>query len=289
MKKILYLITTSLVVFTLFSCKRNIDDNGDVLNDYQTPLAGINGPRALAKENINDLVMLHYLYNGAKLEATVASDGALTEIMNNGNLIYQIKYNGKLATDSAEVVQYYTYNTNEKLTEIAETQRIISLATPAVATKKYKHKYVLTYNTADKLSNIVKHSGLDVPGSAFNFTDYEKYNFTYTGENLTGLTIDRGQITSTGTLGPSQNQTIYSYQNYDTKFSPYTTLNWGYNLHYMLRDQVYGFHLSANNPGKVIVSGTTIPTPVNYTSTFSYDLQNYAITGFGYNFIYKPL
>lgn len=284
--------------FSLQSCKQIGDDDGNLLNNMDANEGGLTGPRYLASELVNgDSLIASYQYNGIKLVRVVASDH-YKDISYNGDKINKIIFIGKMDTDSVNYTQYYTYDNDGKITSIAEAKTIIIPNTSGSTTtydyEKYKSVYSIKYSTTNgKMESIFKKEGEEITGQSFAYTNYERFSFTYydIGTFITGnikkMTHDTGKLDSTGDISTIDDQFSYEYEDYDDKASPYILLPFGYNLNTLLESSVNGYHLSTNNPRKFTLSGDTISPPIVLTSTYTYDPQRYALTGFfGINYMY---
>ena len=276
------------------SCKKMEDEDGNPLVNVDVNEGGLNGPRYLAYEMANgDSAISVYRYNGLKLNMVINGQNIKT-ITYNGDMINRINFTGKVANDSISYAQYFTYNNAGKIVSIAETRAVYD--TLGVNTKNFKTLYNMFYsNTSGKVDSITMKRGQQLAGQPFAYNEYSiaKLDYFLPGTayigNVQKIKKSKGAIDAAGNFGPIMEEFEYAFDDYDDKISPYVLLPFGYNLHYMLEDDLAGYRLSPNNPKMFTITGDTLPAAITQSTTYTYDPQKYALTGFfGINYLYRP-
>lgn len=278
------------------SCKTMEDEDGNLLNNVGANEPGLNGPRYLAYQLANgDSLVAGYRYNGIKLSQVLYSNQGLKNIIYNGDMINKITFSGKMDSDSLDYTQFYTYNNTGKITSIAETRTVYD-PDPQVNPSRYKTLYNIYYDSANgKVDSIVMKTGKEIPGQTFFYTQYaiSKIDYhtpvdNYVG-NVSKVVKSLGTLDPSGNFSPIMDETTYEFGNYDDKINPFTLLPYGYNLHMLLESPLNAYHLSPSNPRLMTINSENLPEPIVYTTTYTYDPQKYALTGFfGINYFYKP-
>jgi hypothetical protein len=291
MKKVLYIFIAIFVVASMQSCKRISGEDGDLLNNLDANQGGLTGARFLYQEVNSIDTIAQYNYSGLKL-VEVLGDKAKTKITYNGELIYRMNYDGVVNGDSTSFTRFFTYDVTGKyistISEVRSFYGSVHGTTPAPVVKT-KALHTLTYNADKDLSTITSLEGKEISGTPFAYTNYEKYTFTYnTAKTNIATVVDDTGTYSSGVYSPVVQKLTYSFTEYDDKISPYTLLPFGYKVSRILDDSTAYYYTSTNNPKKITVTTNLSPFPVNFATTYTYDPQNYAVSGFGVNYDYRP-
>lgn len=283
------------IIFSMTSCERIEDVDGNLLHDMGANQGGLTGPRFLYQEYNSIDTLAHYSYDGIKMIKVVAPlDSATTDIVYNGDMINQIKYNA-CDGDSISYTQFFTYDTNAtnivKITELRSVFPDVHNSDPIVE-EKYKFQYDLSYNSnTNKLEKITQISGQETAGTTFQFTSYRTITYEYDANNINVIkaTVENGPyVQSTATFGPFDEQIIFSYNNYDDKIIPYSLLPFGYKITKTLSNPMLNYWFSENNPEEISFVTDTMPIPVVIRTNYTYDQQDYALSGFNILYDYRP-
>lgn len=294
MKKILYFFIAAFIISSTQSCKRLSGDDGDLLNNLGANLGGVGGARFLYQEVNSVDTLAQYNYNGTKM-VEVLSDSAITKITYNGELINRINYDGVVEGDSTSYTRYFTYDATAKyIINISETRslykdvRAVLPLLPAPV-EKYKSLFDITYSTDKKLATILSRTGKETVGNVFAFTSYTRSTFTYdtAKKNVTKVIREAGPLAGT-VFGPAAQTLTFAFSEYDDKISPYTLLPFGYKLNKMIDTPAAYYWDSMNNPKRTSVPSDVGPFPIEYSTQFTYDAQDYATSGYGINYDYRP-
>lgn len=312
MKQLFYFILLIAGLSSIHSCKDLVDEDGNPLLDMNQN-TGLIGPRALFREITNSDTIAEYRYNGllvSKVLTKGKSTRSVTDLSWSGDKISKITFygfldddkDGALDADSTAYTQLLTYGVGGRLTIITENRTTYvktagpggTLILPWKVDKKYKKIYNLEYATgSDKLSKITMQNGEEITGSVFAYQDYSVTNYTYSGDNISIVNRIYGDIIGGSFNTPDENYK-YEYFNYDDQINPHTLLPTAYKISAILATRVNDENshtFSINNPKRYTVTDMTvpIPTPIVYTTNYTYDAQTYMTKGFGINYFYKPM
>lgn len=286
MKKIFYLFAAVLMVFSLESCKRVQDENGDLLSNADGTDSGLDGERKLYREYEQGQLVKQYNYDQRKLmEVLEPTDSARTTIEYNQNRINSLTYTRVYNGDSTSYKRLYYYNELGKVNEIKE-RRVFKPANQDIL-NVFQSLYMIEYD-ADKITSILMKTGQEIAQQDFAFTAYYKAMYEYEGENVIGQTKVFGMMNGEE-LGGVNSRSTYQYDNYDDKISPYTLIPFDYKISQVIDFEAEAYRFSPNNVRKITFSSTQNPVPVTITTLFTYDSQNYGLLGFGKMFDYRPL
>ncbi|MGV2452713.1 MULTISPECIES: hypothetical protein [Chryseobacterium] len=165
-----------------------------------------------------------------------------------------------------------------------------STATGATPSVSVVSDYAFTYSaTTNKLTKILekrKEGGI----SAYNrFIDY---SFVYNGDNVIQVVCSKGLLDING--NPNMSTAViskYSFQNYDSQKSPYSTLPSVYFITRSLINPAQFYKISPNNPTSMFIELPSPAAPVNTAQSYSYDNQGYVVVEKNQNvtFTYKNL
>lgn len=286
MKKIISLFTALFVVFSVQSCKRMEDENGDLLNDI-TSETGLTGERFLYREYNQGQIEKEYHYDQRKLmEVIRPQDSATITLEYNGSRINSVSLSRVYNGDSTAYTRLYYYNEDARVNEIKETRVFKADGTTTLDT--FRSLYTIAYDDDTKLSSILMKTGQEIAGQDFVYTAYSNADYTFDGENVVGQTKTFGMMNGEN-LGDITSRNFYQYENYDDKIAPFTLIPYDYKLSQLIDNEAEAFRFSDNNVRKITVSSTTNPMPVSVTTLFTYDEQDYGLLGFGKLYDYRPL
>ncbi len=293
MKKIIYLFTVLLTVFAINSCDRMEDHDGNLLNDLDANQLGITGDRFLYQEESSIDTLAQYQYNGRKLVGVITPEG-VTTIVYSGELINKISYVGIESGTEIKYTQLFTYDqTGKKIVTITEnrTEQDNILNTTPDPIETFKTIYNVTYagSSTNKLETVIGMTGQVIPLTTFAYTSYEKATFTYDAKaNVSKVVKDYGGVVG-GVPGASVQEDTYTFSNYDQMKNPYfNLLPFSYIVSNTLTDPIRSYWFSKNNPKDISLSNISLPIPITYSTTYTYDPQSYPLSGFGTNYDYRP-
>lgn len=291
MKKIIYLFAAFFIMASTQSCKRVAGEDGDLLNNLGANQGGLTGDRFLYQEVNSVDTVAQYNYNGTKM-VEVFNKKSRTNITYNGELINKINFYKVVGPDSLVYTQYFSYDATAKyITTISEvgTTYLAYKATVPGAVEKYKAIHDLQYSADKLLMNITTRRGKEIPATAFVYTSYTKYAFTFDAlkKNIIKVKRDAGPYIA-GSFEPATQKLVFDYSEYDAKINPYTLVPYGYKISAMLDDASRYFWISDNNPEKIVITEELVPVPTEIRTTYTYDAQDYVLSGFGKNYDYRP-
>lgn len=290
MKKLIYLFVCAVTAFSIHSCKRVGDDDGNLLNDMDANQPGLHGPRFLYQEMMGGIGINQYGYDLLKL-VTVKNPLETTTISYSGDRIYKIDYDGWVGDDRTIITRFFNYAPNTNVvTSITENETFYqdsSLPTPPPIVKR-KALYTITYQGEKKLEKIEMKQGKDVVGQPFVYTNYSIAEYTYDADKKNVVKVDMkyGGIVA-GNFDPPTALMTYNYMDYDDKKTPYSLLPFEYLLSVSLDNPYLNYYHSQNNPRRI--SSNDYVNPIQLKNTlYTYDPQGYPLTGFGMDFDYRP-
>ncbi|KMQ68261.1 hypothetical protein ACM39_10510 [Chryseobacterium sp. FH2] len=306
MKQLFYFILLLAGFSSIHSCKQLLDEDGNPLLDMNDN-SGFTGPRALYREITDSDTLAEYHYNGLLLTKVLLDSGSVANVAYSGDKISKIDFmgfldldgDGDLDKDSISYTQLFTYGPTGRLETISENRSFFKRAPtipagPQTLYKKTKSIFNLKYDASTaKLDSIIMRNGPDASGTPFAYTDYSKTKYEYQGDNVAKVTRHYGPMAG-GIFAAPTNKFSYEYFTYDTQISPFTLLPFAYKVSRLISTDINdkeSFILSPNNPKRFAISDLMlpIPSPVIFTTDYSYDAQTYMKVGFGVNYIYKPL
>lgn len=292
MKNILYLAMSLFLVLSVQSCKEMGDADNNLLNDMGLNQGGLGEDRFLHQEVTSADTIAEYHYNGRKL-VEVIGDSTITTINYSGEQINRIDFVGVVEGDSIIYTQLYNYSPTDhtKLTTITETRSVyedIASQTAPLVFEKSRSQFDIKFNAAAKLDSVIMKHGVEIPAQTFEFTSYKKTGYTYDAlQNVAKVANLYGGLAGNVFLAPTVEES-FEFTEYDAGRSPYTLIPFGYLLHKTFENSYNGYRFSPNNPKRVLYSSNQIPVPVGSNTLFTYDALNYAISGWGVNYEYRP-
>ncbi|AZA81696.1 hypothetical protein C1637_03725 [Chryseobacterium lactis] len=278
----------------LASCNTTADPIESVPN----PDGGPPPQKVLTKVSVNNVSQEEYFTTADVLDQAVFKDNSLNA--GNANYTATLTYintttNPKIKKEISKVkfvssasssLKYDFDITPDGNGKIYNATLIATGATPGVS---YLSDYTFTYEaTTGKLSKILekrKEGGI----SAYN--KFIEYAFTYTGENIIQAVCSKGILDINGNPNmTTATKSKYSFQNYDSQKSPFSTLPKTYFLMLSLIDPINFYKACPNNPTSMFIEIPTKPS-VNTAQSYSYDNQGYPAVEKNQNvsFTYKTL
>lgn len=268
-----------IAIFSLLaSCNTTQDPTESVPNPNDGPAT----PKVLSKVTMDTNLYEEYTStNTGVLQQVVYKDEKATNAYYTGVLTYtndssdnskknitKVKF-----TSSASASLAYSFDIvpGEK-GKISTASCIGTGATPGVS---YVSDYAFTYDATDKITKILekrKEGGI----SAYN--KFIEYTFVYAGDNIFQAICIKGILNTAG--APEMTTAVttkYSFQNYDTKKSPFSMLPKNYFIIRSLVDPSNFYKLSPNNPTSMYFDMPPPATSINTGQSYSYDNQGYPL------------
>ncbi|MDR2236244.1 MAG: hypothetical protein LBE92_08980 [Chryseobacterium sp.] len=230
--------------------------------------------RVLEKITLNNVVQEEYTVNAGKLVTGTFRDGNTNTfytgtVTYNGDKISKIKFVGNLAGSTS-----YEFSISEDSKGNIYTATCTAVATTAA--NSYISDYIITYDQTGKLTKILEKKKY---GGMYAYTNFVQTDFTYLGNNIFKGDCTRGVLTGTGDPDmATAKKTMYSFQNYDSKISPFSTLPKSFFMAWSLARPETFYKISPNNPTSVHIAP---PLPAQATHTdlnYVYDANNYPVS-----------
>lgn len=231
--------------------------------------------RVLEKITLNGNVQEEYTVNG-----TVFQNGRLRDAGTNnyytGTVTYinekigKIKFLGSLTGSTA-------YDFSVTVDSKGYVYSATCTATATDPLNSFVSDYTFTYDaTGKKLVKILEKR--KVAGNTA-YSQFTENTFTYNGDNIFKANSAKGTLTATGAPNMATAKlTVYSYQNYDSKVNPFSTLPKAFFTAWSLLRPDNFYRLSPNNPTSVFVMPPAPASGVNTPMTYVYDAFNYPVS-----------
>lgn len=246
--------------------------------------AGITGPRILHKIDSANVTHTEYFST---------PDGVLEQVKfykTNNQITVSYNLNNKvskmLLTSGTHTMDLnYTYNSAGKITSAILKKNAMGIVSEEA-------HYWLTYNSTGKLTKLDRRSILGPYNGTF--THYGVVNLTWSGENVVKVAENHmGIIHPDGSLEPldPMGNTVYKFEDYDNKISPYSTLPYEFRLGMgIMVGSLTFYQYSYNNNLKLQMEFLNFP-PVTTYGNYIYDTQNYPVSDVSgiTKYIYKPV
>lgn len=249
-----------------------------------TPVSTITGPRILHKIDSANITHTEYFSTpGGVLEQVkfYKTNNQITVSYNLNNSVSKM-----LLTSGTHTMDLnYTYNSAGKVTNAILKKNVMGIVSEEA-------HFWLTYNSAGKLIKLDRKSIL----APYNgtFTHYGVVNLTWSGDNVVKVAENHmGIIHPDGSLEPldPMGNTVYKFEDYDNKISPYSTLPNEFRLGMgIMVGSLTFYQYSYNNNLKMQMEFFNFP-PVTTYGNYIYDTHNYPVsdpTGVA-KIIYKPI
>jgi hypothetical protein len=231
--------------------------------------------RVLDKITVNNSVQEEYITSAGILQKGIVKDdntagATLTGTVTNiNNTTSNIKFTGT-ATGSI------AYDFNVILDINGRVYSTSCVATAPTVPNSYISDFVYTYDAAGKLTKVVEKRKV---GGMTTYTVFTQTVLNYVGNNISQAVSSKGVVDGTGAPNmATASTTIYNFQNYDTRKSPYITLPKAFFVVWSLIRPQNFYTLSPNNPTSMYFMYPS-PTPaVSIPKSYMYDSQNYPIS-----------
>lgn len=249
-----------------FEPSANNGDNGNTT----PPLA-----RVLEKITLNGTVQEEYTMNGKVFQKGMLRDAGTANYY-TGTVTYinekiaKIKFIGSITGSIA-----YDFSVSED--SKGNVYSATCTATAADPLNSFISDYTFSYDaTGKKLVKILEKR--KVAGNTA-YSQFTESTFTYNGNNIFKADCAKGTLTGTGAPNMATAKlTTYSYQNYDSKISPFSTLPKTFFTAWSLLRPENFYRISPNNPTSVYVMPPAPAPGVNTPMTYVYDAFNYPVS-----------
>ncbi|AZA47522.1 hypothetical protein EG346_04665 [Chryseobacterium carnipullorum] len=276
-KNYLFKVITGVVFGLLVSCDNSSSDqfepsaNNGGNNGNTTPPPA----RVLEKITLNNNVQEEYTVNGTVFQKGMLRDGVTNNYYTGtatyiNNKIGKIKFVGSLTGSMA-----YDFSVSED--SKGNVYSATCTATAAAAIDSFVSDYTFTYDaTGKKLVKILEKRKVSGNTAYSLFTES---TFTYNGDNIFKAECTNGTLTGTGAPNMTTAKlTVYSFQNYDSKVNPFSTLPKTFFTAWSLIRPENFYRISPNNPTSVFVMPPSPASGVNTPMTYVYDAFNYPVS-----------
>lgn len=275
-KNYLFKIIAGVFFGLMVSCNNSSDDqfepsaNNGENGNTPTPPA-----RVLEKITLNNNVQEEYTVNGTVFQKGMLKDGTTNNYYTGtvtyiNNKISKIKFLGSLTGSM-------TYDFSVSEDSKGNVYSATCTGTAATAIDSFVSDYTFTYDaTGKKLVKIMEKR--KVAGNSA-YSQFTQTTFTYNGDNIFKAECAKGTLLGTGEPNmATAKMTLYSFQNYDSKVNPYTTLPKTFFTAWSLVRPESFYRISPNNPTSVYVMPPSPAPAVNTPMTYVYDAYNYPVS-----------
>ncbi|MDP9958447.1 hypothetical protein [Chryseobacterium lathyri] len=275
-KNYLFKIIAGVFFGLMVSCDNSSSDqfepsaNNGGNNGNPTPPA-----RVLEKITLNGTIQEEYTVNGTAFQKGMLRDGNTSNYYTGtvtyiNNKIGKIKFLGSLAGSM-------TYDFSVSEDSKGNVYSATCTGTAATAIDSFVSDYIFTYDaTGKKLVKILEKR--KVAGNTA-YSLFTESTFTYMGDNIFKAECAKGTLTSTGAPNmATAKMTVYSYQNYDSKVNPFSTLSKTFFTAWSLVRPENFYRISPNNPTSVYVMPPSPAPAINTPMTYLYDAYNYPVS-----------
>jgi hypothetical protein len=280
-----YFLSTfaALALGFVVSCDNSTDDPPNQ-NNNNPGGSTITGPRILSKVNNGTKDTEEYVttIGGVLSDAYIRDAGSTNtltaSITYTGDKITKIKYQDNVNPHVVDNLYTISY-TNGKMSAISMDQTAMSTTNHS--------DFTIFYDAGGQLYRIVEKKKM---GGSASYTHYVEHKFTFSASNVAKVDYTT-MLMSGGNPDTSTASTItYSYDNYDSKINPYTTLPKEYFMVTGTLFPINFYMLSSNNTGKITIQNPSGP-PISVPKGYLYDSQNYPVSDPSQTikYIYKPL
>ncbi|SEW41075.1 hypothetical protein SAMN05421841_2770 [Chryseobacterium wanjuense] len=280
-----YFLSTfaALALGFVVSCDNSTDDPPNQ-NNNNPGGSTITGPRILSKVNNGTKDTEEYVttIGGVLSDAYIRDAGSTNtltaSITYTGDKITKIKYQDNVNPHVVDNLYTISY-TNGKMSAISMDQTAMSTTNHS--------DFTIFYDAGGQLYRIVEKKKM---GGSASYTHYVEHKFTFSASNVAKVDYTTMPM-SGGNPDTSTASTItYSYDNYDSKINPYTTLPKEYFMVTGTLFPINFYMLSSNNTGKITIQNPSGP-PISVPKGYLYDSQNYPVSDPSQTikYIYKPL
>jgi len=275
-KNYLFKIVAGIFFGLMVSCNNSSDDQFEPsANDGGNGNTPTPPARVLEKITVNNSVQEEYTVNGTILQKGMLKDGTTNNYYTGtvtyiNNKINKIKFIGSLAGSMS-----YDFSVSED--SKGNVYSATCTGTASALIDSFVSDYAFTYDaTGKKLVKILEKRKVSGNTAYSLFTEI---TFTYNGDNIFKAECAKGTLTGTGAPNmATAKMTVYSYQNYDSKVNPFSTLPKSFFTAWSLVRPENFYRISPNNPTSVYVMPPSPAPAVNTPMTYLYDGYNYPVS-----------
>ncbi|SHG98619.1 hypothetical protein SAMN05421866_1733 [Chryseobacterium oranimense] len=275
-KNYLFKIVAGIFFGLMVSCNNSSDDQFEPsANDGGNGNTPTPPARVLEKITVNNSVQEEYTVNGTVLQKGMLKDGTTNNYYTGtvtyiNNKINKIKFIGSLAGSTS-----YDFSVSED--SKGNVYSATCTGTASALIDSFVSDYAFTYDaTGKKLVKILEKRKVSGNTAYSLFTEI---TFTYNGDNIFKAECAKGTLTGTGAPNmATAKMTVYSYQNYDSKVNPFSTLPKSFFTAWSLVRPENFYRISPNNPTSVYVMPPSPAPAVNTPMTYLYDGYNYPVS-----------
>ncbi|UWX59555.1 hypothetical protein N0B40_14180 [Chryseobacterium oranimense] len=275
-KNYLFKIIAGVFFALMVSCNNSSDDQFEPsANDGGNGNTPTPPARVLEKITVNNNVQEEYTVNGTVFQKGMLKDGTTNNYYTGtvtyiNNKIGKIKFIGSLAGSMS-----YDFSVSED--SKGNVYSATCTGTASALIDSFVSDYTFTYDaTGKKLVKILEKR--KVAGNTA-YSLFTEITFTYNGDNIFKAECAKGTLTGTGAPNmATAKMTVYSYQNYDSKVSPFSTLPKSFFTAWSLVRPENFYRISPNNPTSVYVMPPSPAPGVNTPMTYLYDAYNYPVS-----------
>ncbi|KMQ63701.1 hypothetical protein ACM40_02590 [Chryseobacterium sp. BLS98] len=275
-KNYLFKIVAGVLFGLMVSCNNSSDDQFEPsANDGGNGNTPTPPARVLEKITVNNNVQEEYTVNGTVFQKGMLRDGTTNNYYTGtvtyfNNKIGKIKFIGSLAGSTT-----YEFSVSED--SKGNVYSATCTGTASTLIDSFVSDYTFTYDaTGKKLVKILEKRKVSGNTAYSLFTES---TFTYNGDNIFKAECARGTLTGTGAPNmATAKMTVYSYQNYDSKVNPFSTLPKTFFTAWSLVRPENFYRISPNNPTSVYVMPPSPAPGVNTPMTYLYDAYNYPVS-----------
>lgn len=276
-KNYLFKVITGVFFGLLVSCDNSSSDqfepsaNDGGNNGNTTPPPA----RVLEKITFNSNIQEEYTVSGSVFQKGMLKDGTTNNYYTGtatyiNNKIGKIKFVGSLTGSTS-----YDFSVSENSNGYVYSATCTATATSAL--DSFVSDYVFTYDTAGKKLVKIMEKRKVAGNTAYSL--FTESTFTYMGDNIFKAECLKGTLTGTGDPNmATAKKTVYSYQNYDSKISPFSTLPKSFFTAWSLLRPENFYRISPNNPTSVFVMPPSPAPGVDTPMTYLYDAFNYPVS-----------
>ena len=282
-KKYLFSSLAAIALGFTISCDNTTEDPPNQNNGSSGGAATITGPRILSKITNGNTAMEEYITNAGVLSQAfirdVGSTNTLTAtITHSGNKIATIKYQDNVTPHVVDNTYTLSY-TAGKLSGFTMDQTLMAFSNHTDCT--------VYYDANGQLYRIVEKKKM---GGSADYTHYIESKFTFSAGNVARLDYTTMLMNGANPDPSTSSLVSYTYDNYDAKINPYTTLPKEY---FMITGTLFPINfnsLSFNNVGKITAQNPAAP-PISIPKGYLYDSQSYPVSDQSQmiKYVYKPL
>ncbi|KMQ66302.1 hypothetical protein ACM46_01785 [Chryseobacterium angstadtii] len=276
-KNYLFKVITGVFFGLLVSCDNSSSDqfepsaNNGGNNGNTTPPPA----RVIEKITLNNNVQEEYTMNGTAFQKGMLRDGNTNNYYTGtvtyiNNKIGKIKFLGSIGGSMS-----YDFSVSED--SKGNVYSATCTATAATALDSYVSDYIFTYDASGKKLTKILEKRKVAGNTAYSL--FTENTFTYNGDNIFKVESTKGTLTATGDPNlATAKLTVYSFQNYDSKINPFSTIPKSFFTAWSLARPENFYRISPNNPTSLFVMPPSPAPGVNTPMTYVYDAFNYPVS-----------